>query len=127
MDSLRAQRQDARAERRLSRRADDPEEPDGANIVHLPTLKTHVFTEMTGAMTERVRRAAPPEAALDAQRDPRDARGPAHDPEGIHPGSSPSWTHDLGDGPGPLAMLLSVTNLMLASRDQVAIDAVAAN
>jgi hypothetical protein len=31
-----------------------------------------------------------------------------------------------GDGPGPRAMRLRVTNLMLASRDQVAIDATAA-
>jgi hypothetical protein len=45
----------------------------------------------------------------------------------IHPGVFAVMDGAIsGDGPGPRAMRLRVTNLLLASRDQVAIDAVAA-
>ena len=45
----------------------------------------------------------------------------------IHPGIFAVMDGTIsGDGPGPRAMRLRVTNLMLASRDQVAIDATAA-
>ena len=35
-----------------------PEPFIGKNVVQLPTMKTHVFTRMTGAMKKRLRRAA---------------------------------------------------------------------
>lgn len=99
----------------------------GKNIIHLPTMKTHVFTTMTGAM--------------------KNAFGGL-----LH--TKRHWTHSVihetlvdllaiqkeihqgifavmdgtaaGDGPGPRAMRWHIKNLVLASADQVAIDAVAA-
>ena len=53
----------------------------GENIIHLPTVKTHVFTTTTGRDEERVRRAAERAPALDASGHPRDARRSADDPE----------------------------------------------
>ncbi|MGE5175779.1 MAG: DUF362 domain-containing protein [Hyphomicrobiales bacterium] len=99
----------------------------GANIVHLPTLKTHVFTEMTGAMKNafggllHLKRhwthSVIHETLVDLLTIQKE----------IHPGIFAVMDGTIsGDGPGPRAMRLRVTNLMLASRDQVAIDAVAA-
>ena len=99
----------------------------GANIVHLPTLKTHVFTEMTGAMKNafggllHLKRhwthSVIHETLVDLLTIQKE----------IHPGIFAVMDGTIsGDGPGPRAMRLRVTNLLLASRDQVAIDAVAA-
>lgn len=99
----------------------------GENIIHLPTVKTHVFTTMTGAMKNAFG------GLLNERR---------------------HWTHPVihetlvdllmiqqkihrsvfavmdgtfaGDGPGPRCMIPHVKNVLLASNDQVAIDAVAA-
>ncbi len=99
----------------------------GENIIHLPTVKTHVFTTMTGAMKNAFG------GLLNEHR---------------------HWTHPVihetlvdllmiqqkihrsvfavmdgtfvGDGPGPRCMIPYVKNVLLASDDQVAIDAVAA-
>ncbi len=99
----------------------------GANIIHLPTVKTHVFTTMTGAMKNAFG------GLLNEHR---------------------HWTHPVihetlvdllmiqlkihrgvfavmdgtfaGDGPGPRCMIPYVKNVLLASADQVAIDALAA-
>lgn len=99
----------------------------GENIIHLPTVKTHVFTTMTGAMKNAFG------GLLNERR---------------------HWTHPVihetlvdllmiqqkihrsvfavmdgtiaGDGPGPRCMIPHVKNVLLASSDQVAIDAVAA-
>ncbi len=99
----------------------------GENILHLPTIKTHVFTTTTGAMKNAFG------GLLNEKR---------------------HWTHPVihqtlvdllmiqkkihrglfavmdgtfaGDGPGPRCMLPYVKNVLLASADQVAIDAVAA-
>ncbi len=99
----------------------------GANIVHMPTLKTHVFTEMTGAMKNafggllHLKRhwthSVIHETLVDLLTIQKE----------IHPGIFAVMDGTVsGDGPGPRAMRLRVTNLMLASRDQVAIDATAA-
>ena len=100
----------------------------GSNIVHLPTVKTHVFTRMTGAM--------------------KNAFGGL-----LH--RNRHWTHSMihetlvdllqiqselhsglfavmdgtfaGDGPGPRAMRIHTKNVILASADQVAIDSTAAS
>jgi uncharacterized protein (DUF362 family) len=99
----------------------------GANIVHLPTLKTHVFTEMTGAMKNafggllHLKRhwthSVIHETLVDLLTIQKE----------IHPGIFAVMDGTIsGDGPGPRAMRLRVTNLILASRDQVAIDATAA-
>jgi uncharacterized protein (DUF362 family) len=99
----------------------------GKNIVHLPTVKCHIYTRTTGAM--------------------KNAFGGLlnHRRHYTH-----SWIHETlvdllaiqkeihagifavmdgttaGDGPGPRTMRPRIKNLILASADQVAIDAVAA-
>jgi len=99
----------------------------GKNIVHLPTVKCHIYTTTTGAMKNAF-------GGLLA----------------THRHYTHSWIHrtlvDLlaiqkeihaglfaimdgttcGNGPGPRTMFPVIKDYMLASRDQVAIDAVAA-
>jgi uncharacterized protein (DUF362 family) len=99
----------------------------GKNIIHLPTIKCHIYTTTTGAMKNAF-------------------GGLLHD----HRHYTHSWIHqtlvDLlaiqkeihpglfaimdgttaGNGPGPRTMQPVVKNIMLASDDQVAIDSVAA-
>jgi len=99
----------------------------GKNIVHLPTVKCHIYTTTTGAMKNAF-------------------GGLLHN----HRHYTHSWIHrtlvDLlaiqkeihtgvfavmdgttaGNGPGPRTMYPEVKNVMLASSDQTAIDAVAA-
>jgi uncharacterized protein (DUF362 family) len=99
----------------------------GRNIVHLPTVKCHIYTTTTGAMKNAF-------GGLLA----------------THRHYTHSWIHETlvdllaiqleihprlfavmdgttaGNGPGPRTMFPVVKNVMLASADQVAIDAVAA-
>jgi hypothetical protein len=99
----------------------------GKNIVHLPTVKTHLYTTTTGAMKNAF-------GGLLA----------------THRHYTHTWIHETlvdllaiqqeihaglfammdgttaGDGPGPRTMRPVVKNVILASEDQVAIDAVAA-
>jgi uncharacterized protein (DUF362 family) len=99
----------------------------GKNIVHLPTMKCHIYTTTTGAM--------------------KNAFGGLLN---THRHYTHSWIHETlvdllaiqheihsglfaimdgttaGNGPGPRTMTPVVKNWMLASSDQVAIDAVAA-
>jgi len=99
----------------------------GKNAVHLPTLKTHVFTTMTGAMKNafggllRENRhwthSVIHETLVDLLTIQKE----------IHPGIFAVTDGTIaGDGPGPRAMVPHVKNYILASADQVAIDAVAA-
>ena len=99
----------------------------GKNIVHLPTMKTHVFTTITGAMKNAFggllnhRRhwthSVIHETLVDLLRVQRE----------IHPGifAVTDGTF-VGDGPGPRAMRWHVKNVMIAGADQVAVDAVSA-
>jgi hypothetical protein len=99
----------------------------GKNIVHLPTVKCHIYTTTTGAMKNAF-------GGLLAQ----------------HRHYTHSWIHETlvdllaiqkeihsglfavmdgttaGNGNGPRTMRPEVRNVMLASADQVAIDAIAA-
>ncbi|HZS36544.1 MAG TPA: DUF362 domain-containing protein [Polyangia bacterium] len=99
----------------------------GKNIVHLPTVKCHIYTTTTGAM--------------------KNAFGGLLN---LHRHYTHSWIHETlvdllaiqkeihtglfaimdgttcGNGPGPRTMYPVVKDYMLASDDQVAIDAVAA-
>ncbi|HVA23487.1 MAG TPA: DUF362 domain-containing protein [Chloroflexota bacterium] len=104
-----------------------PDYFQGRNVVHLPTVKTHIYTTTTGAM--------------------KNAFG------GLlnhHRHYTHSWIHETlvdllaiqkeihsgifaamdgttaGDGAGPRIMEPQIKNVILASADQVAIDAVAA-
>jgi uncharacterized protein (DUF362 family) len=104
-----------------------PDAFHGANIVHLPTTKCHIYTTTTGAMKNAFG------GLLNTKRH-----------------YTHSWIHatlvDLlaiqkeihaglfavmdgttaGDGPGPRTMRPVIKDVMLAAEDQVAIDAVAA-
>jgi uncharacterized protein (DUF362 family) len=99
----------------------------GENIIHLPTVKTHVFTTTTGAMknafggllNERRHWTHPVihETLVDLLMIQKR----------IHPGVFAVMDGTFaGDGPGPRCMIPHVKNVILASSDQVAIDAVAA-
>lgn len=99
----------------------------GENIIHMPTVKTHIFTTTTGAMknafggllNERRHWTHPVihETLVDLLRIQKK----------IHPGVFAVMDGTFaGDGPGPRCMHPHVKNVILASSDQVAIDAVAA-
>ena len=99
----------------------------GENIIHLPTVKTHVFTTTTGAMknafggllnerrhwTHPVIHETLVDLLMIQQR--------------IHRGVFAVMDGTFaGDGPGPRCMTPYVKNVLLASADSVAIDAIAA-
>src|ERR1700689_5196897 len=99
----------------------------GENIIHLPTVKTHIFTTTTGAMknafggllNERRHWTHPVihETLVDLLMiQKKILRGVFAVMDGTF----------AGDGPGPRCMVPYVKNVILASADQVAIDAVAA-
>ena len=99
----------------------------GENIIHLPTVKTHVFTTTTGAMknafggllNERRHWTHPVihETLVDLLMIQKK----------IHRGVFAVMDGTFaGDGPGPRCMIPHVKDVILASADQVAIDAVAA-
>jgi len=99
----------------------------GENIIHLPTVKTHVFTTTTGAMKN---------AFGGLLNEKRHWTHPViHETlvdllmiqQKIHPGIFAVMDGTFaGDGPGPRCMIPHVKNVLLASADQVAIDALAA-
>ena len=104
-----------------------PDYFEGKNIVHLPTMKCHIYTTTTGAMknafggllnTKRhythswIHKTLVDLLAIQQE---------------IHPGIFAMMDGTtVGNGPGPRTMFPVVKNYILASRDQVAIDAVAA-
>lgn len=97
------------------------------NIMHLPTIKTHVFTTITGAMKNAF-------GGL-LHRNRHWTHSVIHDTlvdllmiqQDIHPGIFALIDGTFaGDGPGPRAMRWHEKNILLASADQVAIDAVSA-
>jgi len=99
----------------------------GRNALHLPTMKTHVFTTTTGAMKNAFG------GLLNENRHWTHSR--IHETlvdllaiqQEIHPGLFAVMDGTIaGNGPGPRAMVPVVKNYLLASADQVAIDATAA-
>ena len=105
-----------------------PEILIGRNIIQLPTVKTHVFTTITGAMKNAfggllgTRRhwthAEIHKTLVDLLMIQQD----------IHPGLFAVMDGTFaGDGPGPRAMRWHEKDIMLASADQVAIDAMSAH
>jgi uncharacterized protein (DUF362 family) len=99
----------------------------GKNVVHLPTVKTHVFTTITGAMKNAFG------GLLNYQR--HWTHSVIHQTlvdllsiqKEIHPGLFAVMDGTIaGDGPGPRAMRVYVKNFILASGDLVAIDAISA-
>lgn len=98
-----------------------------SSIIHLPTMKTHVFTTMTGAMKNAFG------GLLHEKR--HYTHSVIHETlvelltiqKEIHPGIFAVMDGTIaGDGPGPRCMVPHIKNYILASADQVAIDAVAA-
>lgn len=99
----------------------------GENIIHLPTVKTHVFTTMTGAMKNAFggllneRRHWTHEVIHETLVDLLMIQ------KRIHKGVFAVMDGTIaGDGPGPRCMVPYTKNVILASSDQVAIDAIAA-
>jgi uncharacterized protein (DUF362 family) len=99
----------------------------GKSIIHLPTVKTHVFTTITGAMKNAFggllhrnrhwTHSVIHETLVDLLMIQQD----------IHPGIFAVMDGTFaGDGPGPRAMRWHEKNILLASADQVAIDAMSA-
>ncbi len=99
----------------------------GKNIVHLPTVKTHMYTTTTGAMKNafggllnkhrHYTHTWIHETLVDLLAIQKE----------IHPGIFAIMDGTTaGNGTGPRLMNPEVKNILLASKDQVAIDAVAA-
>jgi uncharacterized protein (DUF362 family) len=104
-----------------------PEILIGRNIIQLPTVKTHVFTTITGAMKNAFG------GLLGTRR--HWTHGVIHETlvdlltiqQEIHPGLFAVMDGTFaGDGPGPRAMRWHEKDVILASADQVAIDALSA-
>ena len=100
----------------------------GENIIHLPTIKTHVFTTTTGAMKNAFggllneRRHWTHPVIHETLVDLLMIQKKIH--KGVFAVTDGTFA---GDGPGPRCMMPHVKNVVLASSDQVAIDAVAAS
>ncbi len=99
----------------------------GRNIIQFPTVKTHVFTTITGAMKNAFG------GLLGENR--HWTHGRIHETlvdllmiqREIHPGVFAVMDGTFaGDGPGPRAMFWHEKDVILASADQVAIDALSA-
>ncbi len=99
----------------------------GSNVIHLPTMKTHVFTTITGAMKNAFggllfekrhwTHSVIHETLVDLLAIQKE----------IHPGLFAAMDGTFaGDGPGPRCMVPHVKNYILASGDMVAIDTIAA-
>ena len=104
-----------------------PKRMIGENIIHLPTMKTHIFTTMTGAMKNAFggllhekrhwTHSVIHETLVDLLTIQKE----------IHSGLFAVMDGTFaGDGPGPRCMVPHVKDYILASNDQVAIDAVSA-
>jgi uncharacterized protein (DUF362 family) len=99
----------------------------GENIIHLPTMKTHVFTTITGAMKNAF-------GGL-LHRNRHWTHSVIHETlvdllmiqKEIHTGIFAVMDGNVvGSGPGPRCMVVKPAGYVLASADQVAIDAVSA-
>ncbi len=99
----------------------------GKNIVHLPTVKCHIYTTTTGAMKNAFG------GLLNTKR--HYTHTWIHETlvdllaiqKELHPGIFAVMDGTTaGNGPGPRTMYPEVKNIILASADQVAIDAIAA-
>jgi len=105
-----------------------PDDFHGTNIIHLPTVKCHIYTTTTGAMKNAFG------GLLNTKR--HYTHSWIHETlvdllaiqQEIHSGLFAVMDGTTaGDGPGPRTMRPVTKDVMLASADQVAIDAVAAS
>jgi uncharacterized protein (DUF362 family) len=104
-----------------------PEYFIGKNIIHLPTVKTHIYTTTTGAMKNAFG------GLLNTKR--HYTHGVIHETlvdllaiqKEIHPGIFAVMDGTIcGSGPGPRTMVPVEKDYIIASADSVSIDAVAA-
>tara|TARA_B110000438_G_scaffold270971_1_gene288509 strand:+ start:1320 stop:2438 length:1119 start_codon:yes stop_codon:yes gene_type:complete len=104
-----------------------PKKLIGSNIIHLPTVKTHVFTTITGAMKNAFGGLLHQNrhwAHADIHNTLVDLLTIQYE---IHENIFAVMDGTFaGDGPGPRAMDFKVKNIIMASYDQVAIDAISA-
>jgi uncharacterized protein (DUF362 family) len=104
-----------------------PEYMFGKNIVHLPTLKTHIYTTTTGAMKNAFGGLLSTKRHYTHSVIHKTLVDLLNIQKEIHPGIFAFMDGTTaGSGPGPRTMIPHVKNLILASADQVAIDAVGA-
>ena len=99
----------------------------GKNVVHLPTVKTHIYTDYTcsmknafGGLLDTTRHYTHPvihETLVDLLRIQKEIQASTF---AVADGTT------AGSGPGPRTMTPVVKNLLIAGEDQVAVDAVAA-
>jgi uncharacterized protein (DUF362 family) len=99
----------------------------GKNVVHLPTVKTHIYTDYTcslknafGALLDKSRHYCHPrihEVLVDLLRIQQEIQASTF---------AVADATTAGSGPGPRTMTPVVKNLLLAGADQVAVDAVVA-
>ena len=93
-----------------------------------PLFKTHSYTTTTGALKNAFGGLLNTQPSLHPYLDPRYHRRPARHPERdphwslLHHGTAPP----PGSGPGPRTLIPHQKDVILASNDMVAIDAVAA-
>jgi len=97
------------------------------NVVHLPTIKTHIYTDYTCALknafgglldtTRHYTHSVIHETLVDLLRIQKEIQAGTF---AVADGTT------AGSGPGPRTMTPVVKNILLASSDQVAIDSVAA-
>ena len=99
----------------------------GKNIVHLPTVKCHMYTTTTGAMKNAFGGLLSTHRHYTHTWIHQTLVDLLAVQQEIHPGIFAMMDGTTaGNGPGPRTMQPVVKNIILASADQVAIDAVAA-
>jgi uncharacterized protein (DUF362 family) len=99
----------------------------GKNIVHLPTMKTHIYTTTTGAMKNAFGGLLNTKRHYTHSEIHKTLVDLLSIQKEIHPGIFAFMDGTTaGSGPGPRTMIPHIKNYILASSDQVAIDAVAA-
>lgn len=104
-----------------------PEFFAGKNIVHLPTMKTHIYTTTTGAMKNAFGGLLNTKRHYTHSEIHKTLVDLLSIQKEIHPGIFAFMDGTTaGSGPGPRTMIPHVKDYILASSDQVAIDAVAA-
>src|SRR5260370_38023238 len=99
----------------------------GKNIVHLPTMKCHIYTTTTGAMTNAFGGLLATKRHYTHSWIHRTLVDLLAIQKEIHTGLFAIMAGTTaGNGPGPRTMIPVIKDYMLASKDQTAIDAVAA-
>jgi uncharacterized protein (DUF362 family) len=99
----------------------------GKNVVHLPTMKTHIYTTTTGAMKNAFGGLLGTKRHYTHSEIHKTLVDLLAIQKELHPGIFAFMDGTTaGSGPGPRTMTPHIKGFILASADQVAIDAVAA-